>query len=146
MQALTVTMKTAKIRFWLEMVTIASAIACVLAFFLATLGAAVGAADAAPDPGQNTPPYAAPPQSYEGIITDTRCGAKHSAAVGMSAGDCTRLCVHSGESFALVDGDKAYKLSGQEQAVKRLAGERVKVVGSLSGHTIAVATVTAGKP
>jgi len=135
-------MKTAKVRFWIEMVTLASAIACVLAFFLATLGAAAGVTYT--DPGQTAPPYAAPPQSYEGMITDTRCGAKHSATVGMAAADCTRLCVHSGESFALVDGDKAYKLDGQRATLKRLAGERVKIVGTLNGDTIAVASVAAG--
>jgi hypothetical protein len=137
-------MKTAKVRFWIEMVTLASAIACVLAFFLATLGAAAGVTYTDPDPGQTAPPYAAPPQSYEGMITDTRCGAKHSATVGMAAADCTRLCVHSGESFALVDGDKAYKLDGQRATLKRLAGERVKIVGTLNGDTIAVASVAAG--
>ena len=126
------------------MVTLASAIACVLAFFLATLGAAAGVTYTDPDPGQTAPPYAAPPQSYEGMITDTRCGAKHSATVGMAAADCTRLCVHSGESFALVDGDKAYKLDGQRATLKRLAGERVKIVGTLNGDTIAVASVAAG--
>jgi hypothetical protein len=62
----------------------------------------------------------------------------------MAAADCTRLCVHSGESFALVDGDKAYKLDGQRATLKRLAGERVKIVGTLNGDTIAVASVAAG--
>ena len=141
-RALTVGMKIAKLQFWIEMVAVTSAIACVLAFFLATLGAAAGVAYPSPDPGQTAPAYAAPPQSYEGIVTDTHCGAKHSAAVGMAAADCTRLCVHSGESFALVDGDKSYKLNGQMATLKRLAGVRVKVLGTLSGNTIAVASVS----
>ncbi|MGA9392862.1 MAG: hypothetical protein WBV69_20700 [Candidatus Sulfotelmatobacter sp.] len=135
-------MKIAKFHFWIEMIALSSAIACVLAFFLATLGAAAGVAYPSPEPGQTAPSYAAPPQPYEGIVTDTHCGAKHSAAVGMAAADCTRLCVHSGESFALVDGDKSYKLSGQLASVKRLAGVRVTVLGTLSGNTISVVSIT----
>ena len=83
------------------------------------------------------------PQIYEGIVSDTRCGAKHSAKIGLSAGDCTRVCVHSGEKFALVDGDKLYVLEGEGPALKRVAGERVKVAGTLSGNTITVSSVSA---
>src|SRR5260370_30862552 len=62
------------------------------------------------------------PESYEGMITDTHCGAKHSAALGMAAADCTRACVHGGEQFALVDGDSVYVLEGDREALKRVAG------------------------
>ena len=83
-----------------------------------------------------------PAQSYEGIITDTHCGAKHSAKIGLSAGDCTRACVHAGDSFALVDGDKVFILAGESEALKRSAGERVKVVGTLNGNSISVSSVS----
>ncbi|MGA8442512.1 MAG: hypothetical protein WB762_10605 [Candidatus Sulfotelmatobacter sp.] len=136
-------MRMIKARFWIEMLALASVLACALALFLATLGAAAGAAKAEPEPGQPPDTSAATAQSYEGIITDTHCGAKHSAAVGMAAADCTRACVHSGESFALVDGDKTYSLEGEPAALKRLAGQRVKIVGTLSGKTIAVAAIAA---
>jgi hypothetical protein len=61
----------------------------------------------------------------------------------MAAADCTRVCVRSGESFALVDGDKAYTLAGEPAALKRVAGQRVKIVGTLNGDTISVAAVGA---
>jgi hypothetical protein len=86
------------------------------------------------------------PQNYDGVITDTRCGAKHSAAIGQSAADCTRACVHSGERFALVDGDRTYALEGESEALKHAAGERVRIVGTLSGSTISVASVRAPAP
>jgi len=85
-------------------------------------------------------------QAYEGIVTDTRCGGKHSAAIGLSAGACAKACVHSGEHFALVDGDKMYVLEGETDALKRVAGERVKIAGALNGNTISVASVAAGSP
>jgi hypothetical protein len=82
-----------------------------------------------------------PLQSYQGMITDTHCNAKHSAVIGLAASDCTRTCVHSGEHFALLDGDAVYTLQGEEDALKKLAGERVKIRGTLSGNQISVASV-----
>jgi hypothetical protein len=134
-------MKIMKTRFWLELLALASGIACVLALFLAALGVAAGVADAESDPPKPAQSSTLPPQTYEGVITDTHCGAKHSAAVGLSAANCARVCVRSGERFALVDGDKAYALEGEQAVLKRVAGQRVKVVGSLNGDTISVASV-----
>ena len=136
-------MKMIKVRFWIEMLALVSVIAFALTLFLATLGAAAGAASAEPESGQPPHASAAAPQSYEGLITDPHCGAKHSAAVGMAAADCTRVCVRSGESFALVDGDKTYTLEGEPAALKRVAGQRVKIVGTLNGKTISVAAINA---
>jgi hypothetical protein len=84
-------------------------------------------------------------ESYEGVITDTHCGAKHSAAIGMAAADCTRACVHGGEQFALVDGETVYLLEGGMEALKRVAGQRVRIVGTINGNTISVASVVPGK-
>lgn len=133
-------MNPVKPRFWIELLATISAIAFVMALVLAMLGAAAGVAGANPgNPAQPAPE----PQAYEGIITDMHCGAKHSAKVGLSAGDCTRVCVHSGEHFALVDGDKMYMLEGDPEDLKRLAGERATIKGTLNGTTISVALVTA---
>jgi hypothetical protein len=185
-------MKTAKARFWIEIVALVSSMACVLAVFLALclamLGATESSASDQPELGQASstsltetvaahlsyvseqsvsdqslsqqsvlahpisnqasqtqasPDQASPtePQAYEGIITDTRCGAKHSAKIALSAADCTRVCVHSGDGFALVDGDKLYLLQGEAAALKQSAGERVKILGTLTGNTIAVSSV-----
>ncbi len=129
-------------RFWIRTLAVLAITACVLALFFATPRADAGAAAPEPQATQEQSP-ADQSQTYEGIITDTHCGAKHSAAVGLSAADCTRACVHSGEHFALVDGDKTYALQGEDAAIKRVAGQRVKIVGTLNGNTISVASVTA---
>jgi hypothetical protein len=147
-------MKKFKVRFWLKMLGLASAIALVSAILIASVGARAGA-------GSNESESATPAQSsvaesevvpsdinqqtYEGIITDTHCSAKHSAAVGKTAADCTRVCVHSGERFALVDGDKMYVLEGKAAALKHAAGARVKIGGTLTGDTISVGSVEAPK-
>jgi hypothetical protein len=84
-----------------------------------------------------------PQQTYEGIVTDTHCGAKHSAAIGKTATDCARACVHGGAEFALVDGDTIYRLDGELMLLKRLAGQRVRVVGTLTGDRLKVTSISA---
>ncbi len=157
-------MKPVKLRLWFELVAAISGIACVLAIFFATVGAATGdAADdspagasgaAAPRPVQAepTPAFAVaeksstPFKTYEGVVADTRCGAKHSPAIDENAADCTRQCVHAGQHFALVDGDKVYILEGQLELLKRAAGVRVTITGTLNNNTISVASVQLPSP
>jgi hypothetical protein len=128
-------------RFWIETIALVSAIACALALLIATLGAVAGAAGGEPASGQAGPSSALGQRSYEGMITDTRCGAKHSAEIGRTAADCTRVCVHAGEQFVLVDGDAIYLLEGEPGALKRMAGQRVRILGTLNGKTISVTSV-----
>src|SRR5262249_33204030 len=82
-------------------------------------------------------------QTYEGFVTCTQCGAKHAAKIGKSAADCTRMCVHGGSKFALVDGEKTYQLDGDLIQLKRVAGQRAQVVGAMRGNTIWVSSVMA---
>lgn len=136
-------------RFWIGMLAVVGALVCALTLLFALPRVDAGAIRTKQDPVNPAQTVPAPSsgahaQSYEGIITDSRCGAKHSAAVGLGAADCTRACVHSGEHFALVDGDKTYALEGDESILKRAAGQRVRIVGTLNDKTIAVASVTAG--
>jgi hypothetical protein len=128
--------------FWIEIVSVSIAIACGLALLI-VLGVAAVAAE--PEPGQAAGSSSAPAeQTYEGVITDAHCGAKHQASISKTAADCTRSCVHAGSQFALVDGDKTYILSGDMERLKRAAGLRVKVVGARNGDTIAVSSIISG--
>jgi hypothetical protein len=128
--------------FWIEVIALCTAIACALALLVATLGAAAGATGG-PESPQAAEAASTEQQVYEGMITDTRCGAKHKAAFGRSAGDCTRVCVHGGAEFALVDGDKTYILEGNLPLLKRIAGQRSRVEGTLNGNTITVTSLVA---
>lgn len=138
----------------MEILAVTGGTALVLAVFFATLGAATsysvqspgpqGAVAQAQAPPAQTTPIAA--QTYEGVVTDTRCGAKHSAPLAENAAECTRACVHSGEHFALVDGDQLYILDGEPEVLKGVAGERVTITGTLNGGTISVASVHSPSP
>jgi hypothetical protein len=137
-------MKRTKARLWIGMIALVSGIACAQALLIATLGAAAGTVAGQSASGQSRPGGSATqPQNYEGVITDTQCGAKHSAAIGRSAADCTRVCVHGGGQFALVDGETIYLLEGELAAFKKLAGQRASIVGTVRGNKILVASVAA---
>jgi hypothetical protein len=155
-------MKPGKLRLWFELMAAITGIACVLAIFFATVGAAAsGASEDSPAGGSDStagrlvqsvqagqmPPAvtqqsSTPLQTYEGVVADTRCGAKHSPTIDQNAADCTRQCVHAGEHFALVDGEKLYVLEGQPELLKQAAGVRVTIIGiPLNSNTISVASV-----
>jgi hypothetical protein len=80
-------------------------------------------------------------RAFEGMITDTRCGAKHPATVAATATNCTLACVRGAEQFVLVDGDTTYLLEGDVMVLKRGAGQRVRIVGTLNGRKISVTSV-----
>lgn len=125
-------------RFWIEIVLLGSAAALALALLFATLGAAAGAAENARDSSQLNPSVTT---SFEGMVTCSRCGAKHSAALNRSASTCVRVCVHGGASFALVNADSTYRLDGDLSVLKKLAGQRARVTGTRDGQTIKVVSV-----
>ena len=131
------TMKTNRV--WIEIVFLGTALALALALLIATLGAAAGAATEEEAAGQGAP--ATTEQTYEGLVTCSRCGARHSASLGQTAADCSRNCVRGGASFALVESDVTYLLDGDTGVLGRLAGQRARIVGELNGKTIRVSSV-----
>ena len=84
-------------------------------------------------------------EKYDGVISDTHCTARHSAAIGLSAADCARACVHGGDQCALVDGDNVYVLDGEIEMLKKMAGQRVQIAGTLNGNKISVLSVASGQ-
>jgi hypothetical protein len=131
---------SAKTTFWIETIALISTIACVLALGIAALGAIAGTAVAPPASSQSNA-EAGLQKSYDGVITDTLCGAKHSAVIGKTAADCTLVCIHGGEQFALVDGETVYSLEGATVQLKRVAGQRVRIIGALKGKKLSVTSI-----
>ncbi len=131
--------KTRRLR--IEIALLSTAIACVLALLMAMLGAAAGALESNLYALQNS--SAQTEQTYEGMITCSRCGAKHSADLARTADVCVRVCVHGGANFALVNAEATYLLEGDMASLKKLAGQRARVVGSLSGNTLKVSSASA---
>jgi len=79
-------------------------------------------------------------QPISGVITDGECGARHNhnKDANMSATECARFCVRNGSKYVLVDGEKRYSLSGNEEEISKLAGQRVTISGSRNGDTVLV--------
>lgn len=127
---------------WIEIVLLAASIACAVALLLATLGAAAGSVDGSNEPQEVT--STGTDQVHDGMVTCSRCGAKHSTSLARTADTCVRVCVHGGASFALVNADSTYLLEGDLTELKKLSGKRARVIGPLNGNTIKVISAAAG--
>lgn len=121
---------------WIDIIIVGTTASLALALVMVVLGAAAGAVDQN-EPSQ-APQVSANAQVFDGMVTCSKCGAKHSARMGQSASKCTRVCVRSGAKFALVNADSTYQLDGDLSLLKHLAGERAQIVGTLQGNTIHV--------
>ncbi len=80
-----------------------------------------------------------------GIVSDTACGAKHTMMPGKSNAECTRACASKGSKYALVVGKKVYTLEGQADELNKIAGEKAKVTGMVSGDVVQVSSVAPAK-
>jgi len=121
-----------------EIILLGVGVALALALLLASLGAAAGVAVG--QTGHLNPPEGA--RSFEGMITCSHCGARHQPGLDRSATTCVRVCVHGGAVFALIDNESVYILEGNLGSIKKLAGQRARIVGTRTGNTIKVASVT----
>ena len=83
-------------------------------------------------------------EAFTGVVGDAMCGLKHMEGDDAS---CTRACVSHGSQYALIVGDKVYKLDTSDKAalatLDKQAGAKVTVKGALKGDTIAVSGVAA---
>ena len=86
-------------------------------------------------------------RTFTGTISDDMCavGGHARMQMGPTDAECTRACVAlHGASYVLVNGKNIYVLSDQKTS-EQLAGQQVKVVGTLDvkTHTIRVRSMTA---
>jgi len=65
--------------------------------------------------------------------------------LGKTAADFSRICVHDGARFTLVDGDKTYLLEGDLNVLQRIAGQRAVIVGVVAGNAIRVSSLSPAK-
>jgi hypothetical protein len=84
-------------------------------------------------------------QTWTGAISDSMCGADHSAmAKGdkkVNAHDCTLTCVKGGGKFVFVSEGKVFDIANQDFGdLTKYAGETVNLTGDLGsdGKTITV--------
>lgn len=78
-------------------------------------------------------------QTLEGIVTDAACGLTHKMP---DAKRCTNGCART-DGYALVVGDKVYKLEGKTDGLADLAAEKARVTGAVdaAGMKITVTSV-----
>jgi hypothetical protein len=153
-------------RSWLSLVTFCSITVLIVALGSAVLlaGASVAFAVARPSPVEDVSsdneiavlPAAAqspavPPidsegnaanTTFAGMITDSRCGARHRKNSGKTSAECVRSCMGKGARYVLVDGEKIFALAGDSTQLEKVAGERVNVSGILKDDTITVKAVS----
>ena len=94
---------------------------------------------------QNPAPLRPSPQAsttFNGMITDSYCGARHLRGSHQSPAECARACVRRGATYILVSGDQRYQLTGAEDTLSRLAGQRANVTGTRQEGTIVVTSAT----
>jgi hypothetical protein len=80
--------------------------------------------------------------TFVGIISDSFCGARHKLP-DKSAEECTRTCQRKDAKYVLVAGEKIYELNGHNNDLGYLAGQKVRVTGTLQRNTIEVSSVNA---
>ena len=77
---------------------------------------------------------AAGTQTFNGVITDTMCGANHKPMNVTPDSKCVLECVKHGSKYALLVGNNVYVLSDQKTPAK-FAAQKVKVTGALDAKT-----------
>ena|ERR1035441_2431754 len=81
-------------------------------------------------------------QPFDGVISDSMCGKKHTMAAGKTDAQCIQECIKSGSSYALVVGDKVYKLTAKPETIAPFAGKTVHIEGDVKGNTITVTSIS----
>lgn len=81
-----------------------------------------------------------------GKVGDAMCGAKHMMADKDAM--CTSECVKKGSDYALVVGEKVYKLKATDQQkaqLATLAGKSATIKGDEAGGTVTIASIAEAK-
>jgi hypothetical protein len=91
-------------------------------------------------------------KTLSGQISDSQCGASHAKMMEMHKDakmtdrDCTLACVKNGGKYVFVSGGKVYNIANQDfAALQQYAGDNVRLTGAVSGDTITVSKISAGK-
>ncbi len=129
-------------RLWIDILLLCAAIALGLALLIVSLGTTSSAITGQNDTAQATPSDSQA-KTFQGMVTCSQCRAKHSAKLGRTATNCTLVCVRGGAGFALIDGEKIYRLQGDSNLLKKFAGQRAQVTGTERDSVITVSSVSA---
>ena len=92
------------------------------------------------------PALSAAEKTWNGVIGDSKCNAKHSKAEHGSQADsdhdCVSKCVDGGSKYVFVAGGKTYQIANQDFAtLKNHAGHGVALTGEMKGESITVSKI-----
>jgi hypothetical protein len=79
--------------------------------------------------------------TVSGVVSDSRCGAKHSMETKKSPAECARVCQRRGAKYVMVNGDTVYELVGDQTSFDAHAGRRVSFTGTLVGNVLHVDSI-----
>jgi hypothetical protein len=88
-------------------------------------------------------------QTWNGTISDSKCGAMHPTGEHngktMTARQCTQACIKGGAQYVFVADGKVYSISNQDAlGLAKYAGENVKLTGEMSGDSVTVKKLAKG--
>ncbi len=75
-------------------------------------------------------------KSFDGWVSDEKCGPKIDAA-------CTKMCVSMGAKLVFVDIDKTVMAVANQELLSGLGGKRVNIQGKLDNGVLTVVSVKA---
>jgi hypothetical protein len=90
--------------------------------------------------------FAAGPQTFTGVVTDSMCGKDHRMMNVKPDAKCVTECAKSGAKYALYDGKTVYVLSDRK-GTEKFAGQKVKVTGTYdaAGKVLKADSIVAAK-
>ena len=127
--------------FWFQTIGLGVTVAVLFAIAIALVTATAVLAF-----GQKDSPDTPEVRTISGMLTDSKCGARHPRNSGMSVAQCTLFCIKQGASWALVDGDVVYIIKGDSPNYDKLAGERVTLTGLIDGNNVQVKSIEPASP
>jgi hypothetical protein len=80
-------------------------------------------------------------QTLSGVISDRRCGAKHTVVNTDRPPSCIRYCLEAGSAYVLVANNTVYSLQGDKEEIEKYAGYRATVSGTAGHGTIVVKSI-----
>ncbi len=91
-------------------------------------------------------PLFAAEKTWNGTISDSKCGAKHPGmeheGKKMTDAECTKACVEQGAKYVFISGGKTYQIANQDYAsLKDHAGHKVALTGEMNGDSITVSKI-----
>lgn len=105
---------------------------------IALLFAVPAAKSHAKGPANKNTAASAKLQTFDGWISDEKCGAKVDA-------DCAKKCQALGVKMVFVTSEKTVVPVANQEALKNFAGQHVSIKGKLENGVLTVASVQAAK-